>query len=82
MRPAESERALLERLPQLVEDIPAEFPQLIEEEHAAVGQGQFPRSRCAAAPPKRAALEQLWCGLRKGRALINPLCCSSSPATE
>ena len=55
LRPAQSERALLERLPQLVEDIPAEFPQLIEEEHAAVGQGQFPRSRCEAAPQEGGA---------------------------
>ena len=53
--PAQSERALLERLPQLVEDIPAEFPEFIQKEHAAVGEGQFPRSRCAAAPQKGGA---------------------------
>ena len=39
LHPAQSERALLERLPQLVEDIPAEFPQLIQEEPAAMCQG-------------------------------------------
>ena len=47
--PAEPEGSLLERLPQLIEHIAAELPQLIEKEHAPVGQGQFPRPWATAA---------------------------------
>lgn len=50
---------LLQGLAQLVEHVAAVLGEFIEEEHAPVGQGQFPGPRDAAAPT-RAALEQLW----------------------
>ena len=47
---AQSDRPLLQGLAQLIEHGPWEFRQLIEEQHAAVGEAQFPRSWVASAP--------------------------------
>ena len=52
-RPTDPYLPLLQGLAQLVEHVPAELRQLIEEQHAMVGQGEFPWTRQSATADQR-----------------------------
>ena len=62
---------LLQRLPQGVERDPGELGQLVEEQHAAVGQRDLAGPRRGSPPPTRPCAEIVWCGARNGRSRIS-----------
>ena len=57
---------LLERLPERLERRPRELGELVEEEHAAVGERDLPWARRRAAADEPGG-EIVWCGARNGR---------------
>ena len=72
-RPRQRHLAVLDRLAQRLEHVAAELRQLVEEEHAVVGQRDLAGAR-RRRPPTSPASETEWCGARKGRAASRPRC--------
>ena len=71
----------LDRLAQGLEDGAGELRQLVEEEDAVMGAGLISPGLAPRPPPTIAAIEAVWCGVRKGRAREMPPS-SRRPARE
>ena len=69
-RADDRDAAVLERLAQRLERVRANSEQLVEEQHAVVGELTSP-GRGGAPPPTRPAAEIVWCGARNGRAVTS-----------
>ena len=82
MRARDAHRAVLERLAQHLEHVPAELRHLVEEEHAVVREADLARAAATAPPPTSATSEIVWCGARNGRSVTRPDAAGSRPATE
>ena len=65
---ARRDAAVLERLAQRLERRPRELGQLVEEQHAVVGEGRLARRRAARRRRPGPDAEIVWCGARNGRA--------------
>ena len=68
--PRDRDPAVLERLAEAFEHVAAELGELVEKEDAVVRERELAWTRTALPPPKRPAVETVWCGARNGRSAI------------
>ena len=78
--PADGHLTVLQRLPESLQRREPVLRELVEEEHAEVGEADL-AGRGVPPPPTRPGEEMVWCGARKGRRVTSGTPGGSRPAT-